>query len=498
MYIGSELSNSFAYLGINTIATYFVSKQEEKSKCKKRKTHSNEQNKVESEGNKQSLKHRDEKNREPSDTKEISNCGNETSKLPVKTFFKPLPKLSFKLKATKPLADTKNSVFSSKSCKESDIQKFEARNKSVVVPTSSLTKSDPQESKPLKQAGKSNLEATKSVEQGEKNNLQVSDKSKEQRKPALFNSKTQKKVKKLGKLPPLTPSLCEDSDSTKTSGSSDRILSWVADTSKISFKNHPIPKIDISASELAKSQGLQDPATIVKRKSEDLNKIARPKAVETTLKQKGEVLNATLAKHSQTHGKRRYAPYSYQLTTLNQKHDKAKNSSKIEQEKRRPSETATKSIASHTVKVTTANQNGVSSELTNHFSGGNGGKSTNDQNGVLVPETVVSKDWTTSSFGFSDDFSTGVGNDKNIDNASRKCSLQDSGLGVQQFVDREAIQELGGRVFENVLQEDDVLSMEEGAGSSPVWSSSNVADMDMDIDNAEEFAEEIIKEVNFS
>ena len=466
---------------------------------------------MESEGNKQSLKHRDEKNRESSDThrKEISNCGNETSKLPVKTFFKPLPKLSFKLKATKPLADTKNSVFSSKSCKESNIQKFGAHNKNAktnVPTTSSLTKTDPQESKPSNQAGKSNLEATKSVEQGEKSNLQVSNKSKEQRKPALFNSKTQKKVKKLGKLPPLTPSLCEDSDSTRTSGSSDRILSWVADTSKISFKNHPIPKIDISASELAKSQGLQYPATIVKRKSEmnnekltgDLNKIARPKAVETTLKQKGDVLNATLPKHSQTHGKRRYAPYSYQLTTLNQKHDKAKNSSKTEQEKRRSSETAAKSIASHTVKVTTANQNGVSSELTNHFSGGNGGKSTNDQNGVLVSETVVSKDWTTNSFGFSDDFSTGVGNDKNIDNASRKCSLQDSGLGVQQFVDREAIQELGGGVFENVLQEDDVLSMEEGAGSSPVWSSSNVADMDMDIDNAEEFAEEIIKEVNFS
>ena len=466
--------------------------------------------------NKQSLKQKDEKNHELTNTFRVkkeranSNCVAETSKPPVKMFFKALPKLSFKLKTTKPLENTKSNAFFSKPCKEtvkSNAQIFETHKESdkTNARTSNSAKSYPLGNKFSNQAIKSNLETVKTAEKSGKNNPKASDNSKEPKTPALLNNKVPSKTKKIPKLQPLlrTKSLGEGSDSG-VSDSSDRILAWLADTSRIDFKDHPIPNINITENEVAKSKGEQDHTTVVKQKSgqntaekqnRDTHKIAILKRVETNFKHKSDVLDKVLPKHSQTHGKKRYTPY--QLTTPNLKHDKAKDSSKAEQEKCPPVQTNAKTTAGHTVKTTTANQNSLPSELANSVAKNIGGKPTAGQNGFLVSETVVNKNSTTNSFGVNGNVSTNVGSIKSIDNTSRKNSLQDNVHEVQRFIDGEAIQELGG-VSNSVLQQDDVLSMEEGAGSSAVsipLSDSDVADMD--IDNAEEFAREIVKEVKF-
>lgn len=469
---------------------------------------------MKSEDNKESSKQKYEKTHEPVNTFRVKkertnpNCVAETSKPPVKMFFKALPKLSFKLKTTKPLENTKNNAFFSKPCKEtvkSNVQVFETHKESAKTNarTSNSAKSYPQESKPSNQAVKSSLETTKTAEASRRTNPQASGNAKEPKTPALSNDKAPSKAKKVPKLQPLlrAKSLGEGSDSG-VSDSSDRILAWLADTSRIDFKDHPIPTINIKENEEAKSKGEQCQTTVVKQKSgsnntekqnSDPNKIAILKRVETNTKHKSDVLDEVLPKHSQTHAKKRYTPY--QSTTANLKHDKVKNLGKTEQEKCLPVQTTAKTTACHTVKTSTANQNSLSSELTNRVARKIGGKPTAGQNGFLVSETVVNKISTTNSFGVNGNVSTDVGSVKNIDNSSRKNSLQDSVHKVQRFVDGEAILELG-RVSDNVLQEDDVLSMEEGAGSSVVsipLSDSDVADMD--IDNAEEFAREIVKEV---
>lgn len=473
---------------------------------------------MKSEDNKESSKQKYEtKTHEPVNTFRVKkertnpNCVAETSKPPVKMFFKALPKLSFKLKTTKPLENTKNNTFFSKPCKEtvkSNIQVFETYKESAKTNTrtSNSAKSCPQGSKPSNQAVKSSLETTKTAEASRRTNPQASGNAKEPKTPALSNDKAPSKVKKVPKLQPLlrAKSLGEGSDSG-VSDSSDRILAWLADTSRIDFKDHPIPTINIKENEEAKSKGEQCQTTVVKQKSgsntaekqnSDPNKIAILKRVETNIKHKSDVLDEVLPKHSQTHAKKRYTPY--QLTTANLKHDKVKDSGKTEQEKCLPVQTTAKTTACHTVKTTTASQNSLSSELTNSVARKIDGKPTTaGQNGFLVSETVVNKNSTTNSVGVNGNVCTDVGSVKNIDNSSRKNSLQDSVHEVQRLVDGEAILELG-RVSDNVFQQDDVLSMEEGAGSSVVsipLSDSDVADMD--IDNAEEFAREIVKEVKF-
>ena len=475
--------------------------------------------------NKHSLKQEDETNQEPIPVKlkrEQTTCDTDLSIPPLKLvfktlpkrnaldkqFLKPLPKLPTKLSTENNADNAKSSARDPKPSKAIDKNISQAsRPCTVAAKTNSRTynsvNGNSQANKPYKhkQASKSNLEITKSVNQSGKYTSQASKTLKEQKVPPLLRSKSQNEAQatKLPKLQPLlrTKSLGEGSDSG-VSDSSDRILAWLADTSRINFKNHPVPNVDVnkqnepSKTKIKQNQAIKPTSgrNIGKQKSER-QKAAILERVETATP-KSDILDKLLPKHSQTHGKKRYAPYKLNVSDV--KHNKATNSSQLEQEKDFTGQTTDKTTASNG-KISTANQNGLSSELTNSVARNLDGKGTTSQNEFLVSEIGRSENLTTNSLGGNDNnVATSVTGVQNVGNSSKENSLQDGPHEAQQFFSSEGIQGHSD-VFVNLQQEDEVLSMDEEVGSniSIQLSESEVADME--IDNAEEFAKEIVQEV---
>jgi hypothetical protein len=467
---------------------------------------------VKHEKSKQSLKQQEETKQEQIPVKlkkDQTNCG--ASKLPEKLFLnalpkgkatekpflKALPKLPSKSNTLNSVENTKRSAHDQKPYTETvknNTQASKPCNETAQtnVRTFNLAKSNPQANERGNQAVKADLEITNTVNPSGKTNRQAFKTLKEQK--VLLKSKSQIETKKIPKLQPLfrTKSLGEGSDSG-VSESSDRILAWLADTSRINFKNHPVPNIAVEEDKVSSmKQAKQTSARITGKQKSERQKATIIERVETnseTAEPKSDILDKLLPKHSQTHAKQRYAPYKLNLTDL--KHNKAKNSSQIEQEKGLPGQTTTKATTSSTMKISPANQNGLSSELTNSFARNLSGKTTADQNRFLVSETAASENLIQSLFGVDDNNVPPIASVQNVNLPSENC-LQNGLDEPEQLVSSAVIQ---GHSEGNVQPDDDVFSMEEGVGSdvSIPLSESEVADME--IDNAEELAKEIVQKV---
>ena len=422
------------------------------------------------------------------------------AKAPGKPFLKALPKLPSKSNTGNSMENTKRAAHDQKHYTETvknNAQASKPCNETAQTNTRTFNsaKSNPQANEPVNQAVKADLEITNYVNPSGKTNSQAFKTLKEQKIPVLLKSKSQIEAKKIPKLQPLlrTKSLGEGSDSG-VSESSDRILAWLADTSRINFKNHPVPNIAVDEDKVSSmKQAKQTSARITGKQKSERQKATIIERVETnseSAEPKSDILDKLLPKHSQTHAKQRYAPYKLNLTDL--KHNKTKNSSQIEQEKGLPGQTTAKAKASSTMKISLANQNGLSSELTNNFARNLSGKTTADQNRFLVSETAASENLIESLFGVDDDNNVPlIASVQNVNLPSENC-LQNGLDEPEQLVSSAVIQ---GHSEGNVQPDDDVFSMEEGVGSdvSIPLSESEVADME--IDNAEELAKEIVQEV---
>jgi hypothetical protein len=404
-----------------------------------------------------------------------------------------LPKLRPKIKFADNIKTSTQVPKCYKGFVKNDDQVPEHRKETFKTNARTWNKNNAQANKLANETAQSNLEITKPVIHSSKTAPQASTAGKEQKMALLLKSKSVNEPKVISKLQPLlrTKSLGAGSDSG-VSDSSDRILAWLADTSKINFKHHPVPNPDIQRNEISNTETKQSQTVkVVPGRSFGKQKSERKKAViagrvETnseTSKPNGDILNKLLPKLSQTHGKERYAPY--RLTPSNVKHKKPTNSSEIQHEKNIARQTTDKNSTSNTMTIPPANQNGLSSEAANGVARNLGGNATLNQSRFLASETA-------NLFGVSDnDISTSVDSVENVGNLSKANSLQNNELETQQFVPSEAIQ----RRSEVLQPQDEVLSMEEGVGSdvSIPLSESEVAEME--IDNPEEFAKEIVQEV---
>ncbi|CAB3980551.1 transcriptional SWT1-like [Paramuricea clavata] len=490
-------------------------KHGEKSKSKKRKASGDERNKVKHEKGKQSFKQQYETKQEQIPVKlkkDQTNC--DASKLPEKLFLnalpkakatekpflKALPKLPSKSHTGNFVENTKRSAHDQKPYTESvknNTQASKPCNETAQTNTRTFNsaKSNPQANELGNRAVKADLEITNSVNPSGKTNSQAFKTLKEQKVPVLLKSKSQSEAKKIPKLQPLlrTKSLGEGSDSG-VSESSDRILAWLADTSRINFKNHPVPTITVEEDKVSSmKQAKQTSARIIGKQKSERQKATIIERVETnsgTAEPKSDILDKLLPKHSQTHAKQRHAPYKLNLTDL--KHNKT-NSSQIELEKGLSGQTTAKATTSSTTKISPANQNGLSSELANSFARNLSGKTTADQNRFLVSETAASENLIESLFGVDDNNVPPIASVQNV-NLPSENSLQ-NGLDEPQQLVSSAVIQGHSEVFDNVQPDDDVFSMEEGVGSdvSIPLSESEVADME--IDNAEELAKEIVQEL---
>ena len=313
------------------------------------------------------------------------------------------------------------------------------------------------------------LHKTQTVNESGKTNSQLSNLSKNNKHPVLMKSKSQNETqsKKIPQLQPLqrTKSLGEVSDSG-ISNSSGRILAWLADTSRINFKHHPVPNTGTEGNKAWKNKSKPSQTNVFKqerntgKQRSEKQKAAIVDRVETNseiTKPKKDILDKLLP--NQTQRKQRYTPYKTTLPVSKYN----KKISQSEQNKKHIGQTASKTTASINTKNSQLNQNNASFESTRICRG----KATGGPNGFITSETSVGKSLTR--------------------NNSTLCE-------TQLFVSNEGIHD-NSNVFSNLQQDDDVLSMEEGAGTEISLPSSESDVADMDIDNAEEFAKEIVQEV---
>ena len=392
-------------------------------------------------------------------------------KQPEKQFLKVLPQLPARLKLADNVKTNTDTLKSSQDMVKNDSQVSESCNKTGKTNSQTWNKNIPQGNKPANKAGKSNLKITKAVIQSSKTGPQVSVTVKEHKIPPLLKStslnETQANV--VPKLQPLVraKSLGEGSDSG-VSDSSDRILAWLADTSRINFKNHPVPNPDNERNERLKTEVKpnqtmkQMPGRNTGKQKSQRKKAVIVERVQTnseTSEPRNHILDKLLPKHAQTHGKQRYAPY--ELAPPDSKQNKDKGSTQIQQIKDLARKTAEKPTASSTTTILPANQNSLSSsEVTNSVARNLGCKATLGEDGFLNVAGV-----------------------QNVDHVSKQNGLQET----PQFVSHEGHSEV-------LQQQDEVLSMEGvGSDTSLPQSESDVAEME--IDNAEEFAKEIVLEV---
>lgn len=402
-------------------------------------------------------------------------------KAPDKTVLKPLPRLAPMQYAKKIGVNDKTNRL--KTCEESmrQISSMLSRPRSK----SDNTNTPPVNAKPVKDTYK--FQRSKPVCQASKASLlQPSKTGKVSKVPVLLKSNSQNDVKKIPKLQPLlrAKSLGEGSDSG-VSDSSDRILAWLADTARIDFKNHPVPNIAVEQYDPSQAK-LQRNTGKKKSEKQKTNIIERVEMNSETTKSKSDILDKLLPKLPETHPKQRFASYDLTLTGL--KHSKACNPSEFQQETGLTLPTSAKTTAFSSIKVSTADQNDLSSKFANCVPRNVGEKITDSQNGVSFSENVRDNEVNNCTV------VTSVAGVRNVDYSQREKSLVNGAQLTQPFISSAPIQRQS-EVLADVEQIDEVFSMEEGMGSdvSIQLSESDVADME--IDNAEELAKEIVQEV---
>lgn len=280
-------------------------------------------------------------------------------------------------------------------------------------------------------------------------------------------------------------SLGEDSDSG-LSDSSDRIIAWLADTSKIDFKDHPVPTIQANVCPANSSVKSPDCSkTVAKQKPEAVTCARVPSTTLDTSKCETSTKDMLLRGHTSVCVKTRYVPYN--IVTSKHVTGKSKNATKnkedyvsTQQQQRK------KIIQSDSSRVALANQNTT----------------------TLIPKRNISKSGNTVPRGKSDSAAKSLISTENPKRyhentwrRSQEHSLQnDVNFSQGNVASSSQFSAVKHNVGHHGLNDvtsvrDDVISMDECVGSdiSIPLSTSDV--VDMDIDNAENFAKEIVQEV---
>ncbi|XP_028407735.1 transcriptional protein SWT1-like [Dendronephthya gigantea] len=329
-------------------------------------------------------------------------------------------------------------------------------------------------------SAKGNIKTPTTANQNFKTNPQVTTSVKEQKVPVLVKSKSQNEAQLKTKHQPLsrTKSLGEGSDSG-VSDSSDRILAWLADTSRIDFKDHPIPNNppvvnkEISKDKLdniAQNQtvsGKQTSAVNTGKEKSEKCKVAILGCSKTSKQEKNAILDKSPPK---THGKQRFTPYKLKLPNI--KH-KTESSSQAEQ-RRLSGGTEGKANSD-----ATPNQNYLLPKLANCVARNFGGKATP---GLLVPGDSEDATITENLF---------IGDNTDVNRFSVQTVSNSSGK-ISSPKTHQLTRPSG---VVSSVQQDEVLPMEEEVRNDVSVSLSEDGVADMEIDNVEEFAKEIVQEL---